>query len=399
MTLRLLKILTSLALLAMLVSAAGTIKNDSLPLCTGNQHKFGEWRLPDEYFKKAKSFMCCGGGHRTTKARPRLDFDVVNDILRSQGKGGLCYENHTIPLVVDQGMVGLNSQCGDDCCACDRRGGTRFNVTRRESHIWVPSNCRLRDWSAQLFCQVLDGKRLLIMGDSTMQQSFATLTSMVSSEGGKCVSDIYYGHSTHLMTSRFRNNVPDLVQRVQPHIVVLSAGAHFSDMGDIAAIFGELAKVMPVLRAAHAVNATAAPWARFIWKSQSPGHVYCEASPGPLPSDYQAKLSPQEAEKIRANDHYNWQLFLSLDEFAERKCSSDPSLGFEFLDMSALYLRPDGHVSALEGARATGDAVQPKEKIDCLHYCLPGPLNFFSQLLLHRLLDDSISGNGSTSSL
>jgi len=390
MPLRQLKILV-LTLLVALVYCA----NDSLPLCTGNQHKLGEWRLPDDYSQKPKSFVCCGGGHRTTVSRPRLDFDEVNDILRSQGKaGGICHENHTIPLAVHQGMVGLNSQCSDDCCACDRRGGTRFNVTRRESYIWVPSNCRLRDWSAQLFCQVLGGKRLLVMGDSTMQQSFATLTSMVSSEGGKCVTDIYYGHSTHLMTSKFRNNVPDLVRLVQPHIVVLSAGAHFTDMGDIEAIFGELTKAMPFLRAAHSDNATAAPWARFIWKSQSPGHVDCEASPGPLPSDYQSKLSPQEAEKNRANDRYNWQLFRSLDEFAERKCSSDPSLGFEFLDMSLLYLRPDGHVSALEG-----DTAQHTEKIDCLHYCMPGPLNIFSQLLLHRLLDDSFNGNGTTSTL
>ena len=53
--------------------------------------------------------------------------------------------------------------------------------------------------------------------------------------------------------------------------------------------------------------------------------------------------------------------------------------GWQFMDASPLFYRPDGHVT--RGQWAGG---RPKP-VDCLHSCMPGPLDLFARLLLHHL--------------
>ena len=49
--------------------------------------------------------------------------------------------------------------------------------------------------------------------------------------------------------------------------------------------------------------------------------------------------------------------------------------------MYPLYLRPDSH----PGKNSWSDA---RFGGDCLHLCIPGPLDIFSILLLHYLIDE-----------
>lgn len=76
------------------------------------------------------------------------------------------------------------------------------------------------------------------------------------------------------------------------------------------------------------------------------------------------------------HDRHHWRLFRKFDELTRNRSAV---LGWEFLDVSPLYYRPDGHV--LRG-RWVGGRRKP---VDCLHSCMPGPLNLFSKLLLHHL--------------
>lgn len=173
-----------------------------LPLCQGNGHRLGNWFLESVAPASNKTFVCCGGGSPLNKTRGHLDVDDV--------KAGYCSLNHTLPLPIQRGLQGLNAACGDDCCACDREAGTRYSLSLRERWDWRPSACRLVDWSAEGFCRVLGStRRLLLVGDSTMQQAFSTLTSMITAGGGACAPQVLFGISSHLMTSPppFRSKV------------------------------------------------------------------------------------------------------------------------------------------------------------------------------------------------
>jgi hypothetical protein len=277
-------------------------------------------------------------------------------------KEGYCLPNSTVthnPFKLEQGYVVYNAQCSDDCCLCDRVANTRYNVTDRESYQWIPDECYLIPWNSELFCQLLGNRKILLIGDSTQQQTASTLMSMISSGNSTCAPQITYGWSTHLVYSRFKNNLIDFVERTDSDIVILTSGAHLKDMGDIWGIFMAIEADIKKLREKNIDR-------KFIWKTQNPAHIHCHLLDKPLKWN---EHSPYENE----TDKYNWKIFKEFDNVARQYSKL---LNISILDMSPLYLRPDGHVYG--------------EKKDCLHYCQPGPLNLFSQLLLQMLYTHEI---------
>ena len=109
---------------------------------------------------------------------------------------------------------------------------------------------------------------------------------------------------------------------------------------------------------------------QFIWKSQNPAHLSCVTELQPF-DDFNSAIRNAEVEQPLI-DKYFWHMHPKFDRIAARlfKDSQQP---FKFLDMRPLYMRPDGH---------HGDVSLFDE---CLHYCLPGPLNLFAVQLLHLL--------------
>jgi len=342
---------STLSFVLLLVLIVGQLHNPNqrakLPLCEETSRSVnvtsyarGKWVLGGGNHSHAKSFVCCS---RNVSVTPNPE---------------TC---STMPTSKWLNIItnNLNLQCGDECCGCDDEDHTRFTSSLREQYEWHPHNCRLPLWSAAEFCHVLRNRTLLILGDSTMEQSFVTLTSLLTADlagGAACVKQVLYGWSSHLMTSTFPNNVPDYLAQVSPDIVVLAAGAHFQDHGDLKVVLDLLETELK-------------PWYAkvplFIWKSQNPPHVGCDWHHAPLNEGHE--YSPAELAEIKYN---NWNLFPSFDAYARSRAVAN---GWRFLDMSPLYLRPDGHSRG--------------SKKDCLHFCLPGPLNLFAQLLLHLLLE------------
>lgn len=206
-----------------------------------------------------------------------------------------------------------------------------------------------------------------------MEQAFVTLTSMLASDpdprAAQCIERVKYGWSSHLMTSRFHNNMPDYLAQVKPEIAVFTVGAHLQDHGDLQVILDLLERELQPWgsRGGGSVGSGKnASVPLLIWKSASPAHVGCHRHSSPYP--YGFAYSNAEVAALRFK---NWQLFREFDEVARQRAAR---LGWRYLDMSPLYLRPDGHI---RGA-----------KDDCLHYCLPGPINLFARLLLHLLLQE-----------
>lgn len=74
----------------------------------------------------------------------------------------------------------------------------------------------------------------------------------------------------------------------------------------------------------------------------------------------------QASKNKSIEDRSNWYLFPYFDNLSIKRSKL---LDINVIDMSPLYYRIDAH--------AIGD---------CLHYCIPGPLNLFAILLFNILL-------------
>jgi hypothetical protein len=334
----------------------GGSTDETLPFCTNNGHKDGEWVAYQTPIKK--SFVCCGGGYNSIYSADHDQFKL-NKSWDFAAVPGYCHPVNTIPSFLERGFVQYGAQCGDDCCTCDREDGTRFTPNRREKYYWKPRACRLLDWSAPLFCELLAGRKILLIGDSSMQQTASTLMSMVQAGNGTCAPRIVFGRSDHVIFGfKGHHNYANLVDAEHPNITVVTAGPHIDDKGDIDAILNGVFKHLHFRRSKNLSVPSV------IWKTQNPGHLECHRHTVPV-KEYKLNSS--------VLDRYRWSEFLRFDNYTDVQA---PLKGFKVLHMSPLFLRPDAHVKG--------------HKADCLHYCQPGPLNLFSNVLLQMLYNKEV---------
>ena len=104
-----------------------------------------------------------------------------------------------------------------------------------------------------------------------------------------------------------------------------------------------------------------------MWRTFHPGHVNCFGSR--TPSNHTIESFPQYSN--RSIDKYNWSGFNRWDN---ESMNNARMIGMKIVDMTMLYSRPDAHPT----------------NGDCLHYCLPGPLDIFSVILLQMLFNKDI---------
>ena len=98
-----------------------------------------------------------------------------------------------------------------------------------------------------------------------------------------------------------------------------------------------------------------------VWKTMNPGHVGCS----PVSN---TPLNDHWSHRQNHTDMYNWFIFPYLDSYAKRVATK---IGVKVVDMSPLYYRQDAHS-------------------DCLHYCMPGPVDLYSILLLNMLYNEEV---------
>mmetsp|Transcript_14484 Transcript_14484/g.29348 ORF Transcript_14484/g.29348 Transcript_14484/m.29348 type:complete len:121 (-) Transcript_14484:98-460(-) len=99
------------------------------------------------------------------------------------------------------------------------------------------------------------------------------------------------------------------------------------------------------------------PRTKLVWKTMAPGHLQCQHNTAPIE---QFHLGDPHLDK------YHWNIHQKFDE-ASRNFSRDHNLAV--LDVAPIYLRPDAHVPG-----------------DCLHFCVPGPVNLGANLLMQMLI-------------
>lgn len=344
----------------------------------------GEWRPKSE--PKSHTFPCFCGGHDTPK-------DFIHLPAAS------CYNSNDdgreVPIV--GGQIGYPSLMGHGC-SCHisylLQHGYSRNSTSLPKHFtlppeeweWTPNECILPSWNASEFCDLLGSKRILMVGDSTMQQTAASLysTLLYAKAPQSCLSNINFEISDYIVyhpdESR-GNNFVQLSKKHMPTILIIGSSAHYDIIGRDQAHFGvghpsymdffvpKLLKDIEYLR----------EWPVFcpkhiIFKTQNSAHINCEIFKSPLK---QANTTSTGNDSKESSDRYAWhahsytdahvlQLFGNAAQIDISAKLGRAMLGI--LDMSPLNLRPDGHAGN-----------------DCLHHCTPGPLDLFSIYLLAML--------------
>jgi len=291
-------------------------------ICRDNEHVFGSWV---EQNVSQKDYYCCG-------------YDNLDHRHNIEKCGGISLTGMT------EHWGYFVPQSGGHACVCDKRDG-RDTVNRRERYVWVPNNCSLLIWNASLFCNLLGNRSMLFIGDSTMQQSAHALINMIRTGGGNCSSRIGVTRSRLYLFL----DLASIIVRMNPSIVILNHGAHAADDGDVLAILNNI-KIQLSLPVLSNRNFT------LVWRSNHPGHVYCDnfTSPGSF------VMYPPHI------DWYHYSLFPHWDNLAR---NFTHNLGMRYIDLSPLYTRSDAHPGSG----------------DCLHFCMPGPIDLIAQLLLQSL--------------
>ena len=323
-----------------------------LPFCKGNEHTKGTWQRIE---KANRSFQC---------------------ILASQNEFYKHGEiNESIPM--------------KEGCECDQHMNP-FEADERLKYEWIPETCRLHEWNAFHFCNILGNRTILFIGDSTMEQTSATVMSMISASGATCAPQLMYGRSNYFVydVKNIDRQWYHYYEENPTDIVILTAGAWFADFGDLNWALSHVNKTIERWRSSgHEESNNNDKYSdgkipKIYWKTQNPGHVYCDDFRYPI------SLMEEKMMNLTENAHgwkFHWELFPQFDAIAREFF---PSIGVGIIDMSPLYFRPDSHIGKL--ATFHHFAIKNDFKTDCLHYCVPGPLDLFSTLLYQTLITDMI---------
>lgn len=310
-------------------------------LCSDGEHVDGTWVRDVQITEKV--FECCDSNH---------------DLKASFSNPPGCNGSENLGIIYFQRGLPFTGRG----CECDRRLG-QTSQHEREMYVWKPKQCHLSEWNSTLFCQLLSNRTVLMVGDSTMEQTSVTLISMIRKTSTSCANQILFARSDYLIWERFGKE-KTWIQNLDlhhPDILILNAGAWLKDEGDMETVLDSI--TTEIKRRKHASQRLPS----LLWKSQSPGHRDCDKFQTPLTASIELAIN-------RSNQvhKFNWHLHRAFDLQARKAIFS---VNGSVLDVSPLYLRPDSH----PGSNSTAGG-------DCLHYCIPGPLDLFSRLLLHELV-------------
>jgi hypothetical protein len=361
----------------LMLSPYGT--SSELLLCTGDAHVQGAW-VPFE--PSAKSFVCCSWEKDDYINLPEQcgTPTVRTGLIATRGDGASAeppYYTHV----------------GGHACYCDAEQG-RFTINRREKYRWKSDHCRLPSWDANSFCVKLGRRNIIFIGDSTMQQTAATVINMLVAGQGSCAPQLLYGLSDTLV---YRNHGGqnrgthwlNIVGAAPDNsIIVISAGPHVHKGFD--SLLAEVAAAIKSLRKER-------PSLTFVWKTQQPAHNDCHNITEPLVTTIQqvifdistrvfasttnsasSSFAPYQLHDtllgtLQGKSQYNHGDFRSFDATASRVFTSE--LQQPVLHLEPLYYRADAH---------------PVRGNDCLHYCIPGPLDIAAVLLHHMLVSGEL---------
>jgi len=158
-------------------------------------------------------------------------------------------------------------------------------------------------------------------------------------------------------------------------LLVLNTGAHYDTLYKFQRTVDDLFRTLDSF---HRPNDLV------LFRTTAPGHQKCDEFDKPFQS-YQEYLHTNPAQ----DSFYSWDKFAAYNDYVSqilegrrRSFGREARAQIELLDIFMMtVLRPDGHIS---GSECTGG--ECKQKGDCLHYSLPGALDWWNHLMLSHLI-------------
>lgn len=296
------------------------------------------------------------------------------------------------------------------------RKNITYHISSADYH-WRPDTCKLTHWDAYSFCNLTEGKKILLIGDSTMLQSKLTLQSMIHQTNTsdiylwECQKRITFMMSDYLLSfptqaSGQRGRGKSLLHLVTDEvfagrfydIIMFSLGFHIvskvkyeeynlnvSDHSIGGYMVPRILEQIDMIRDLYSERGKPAPL--MVYKTDNVPHHNCKPASGYdlsnktlfnfLKTDkkihFQTENQNQPDHSLANRSNlvgwnskalFNWNVnFIMQDHFVHAISNADILI----FRMYPLYSRIDGH---------PGNG-------DCLHYCAPGPVDIFSRLLHH----------------
>jgi len=235
------------------------------------------------------------------------------------------------------GRTDILAQSGGHGCTCTEWGF-------RDSYTWTGIKT---NWDANRTCQTLGSRKVVMLGDSTMGQTAATLMNALFPGG--CQTQFTYAVVDTLVDMNMGalnrgGNWTHHVYKYKPDIVILTAGSHIYNRSNFQLVMNSVIEGTRALK-------TKMPHLEVVWKTQQPGGCTNEI-----------------AKEIKLFHEHERQ----WDEFYERDMyvlGVLPAHNIHVIDMRMLYYRSDAYVSS----------GQPGGK-NCMHMCIRGPLDIIAYL-------------------
>lgn len=241
---------------------------------------------------------------------------------------------------------------GGHACRC--LPGTERYQTLDNSLTW--SSSHLPSWDARKSCQTLKNRRILLLGDSTMNQVAAVLSGAFH-EGG-CGKNIQFAYADTLIDREMgaMNRGDHWLTMVDkeynfPDVVIIGVGAHIHTEANFTIATDEIVDNILFLRESH-------PEVTVVWKTISPAGC----------TDKPSTVHPLDAGLNYEVEPNNWDYWAHFYDRDTKMVKIMVDLGVPILDSRMLYGRPDAHIG------------------DCIHFCLPGPLDIMPPLV-QKLLE------------
>ena len=316
------------------------------------------------------------------------------------------------------GLSGPPSTSSQHYGLCDDRA-ERLGAIPRKLYEWQAEKCDLPAFDRARACSLFEGKQVVVAGDSTAGQLFLSLVLLLGGSFGRnsrhtsVISDItasvcdnkgrfVFIRNDLLLWSTHRSEfnrarecdkllkADAFVQRVarDAHLLILATGHHFPASMEAAAVMsgGGGAATNGLSFFASSMNYTLSNLmaTRAAW-GHAPESVALMGASIPVPSCSRFTEPLTAAGWLHADtvlgsgNKYSprWRMMPRLNSILQWLATS---YGTAFVDIAAPSSRwPSGMMaSSVRGAGSVDE--------DCLHSCLPGPVDTYSHLVIENLL-------------